>query len=154
MRVAGTNVVTLAPAPVDELTALERLRGAVVTANPLSPLFHRRDVVPVFAKPAAPPASSPDALWPGEDYSIRQGTGVFRKKTRVIATRLAALPRLPLPLPDRKPGAVRTLQPDIAIGGWWSGWRVVARACGSDGVGVFGRPSPIPWLVCLFVSVC
>jgi hypothetical protein len=125
----GTNVLTLAPAPVDEVTALERLRGAVVTSNPLSPLFHRRDVVPVFAKPTSASALAPDAMWvPSEEYSIRQGSGVFRKKTTMIAARLAQRPALPLPRPDPKPGAVRTLQPDIAKGTkpWhgmtWRGW--------------------------------
>ena len=141
--------VTLVPAPAEQVAALEGMKDAVVSVNPLSPLYHHRDIVPVFTKPE--PVPQPKALlptWvPNEDYLIRQGSGVFKKKTQLIVNRMAQLPAMPLPLPEAKANGPRTLQPDLAKG---TSCERHFAACGS---GVCVRVS----LVCLgllFVSLC
>ena len=77
--VTGAKVLTLVPAPAEQVAALEGMKDAVVSVNPLSPLYHHRDIVPVFTKPE--PVPQPKALlpsWvPNEDYLIRQGRGGF-----------------------------------------------------------------------------
>ena len=116
--VTGAKVLTLVPAPAEQVAALEGMKDAVVSVNPLSPLYHHRDIVPVFTKPE--PVPQPKALlptWvPNEDYLIRQGSGVFKKKTQLIVNRMAQLPAMPLPLPEAKANGPRTLQPDLAKG--------------------------------------
>ena len=113
-------MLSLAPLPMDHKPLLERVPDNVVTANPLSPLFHRRPVQPVFRGTAPPAPTGTLTRWePSQEYQLRQGTmpagGGLRKKNQFLGAAIPKpLPVMPLPPHDDPAEAPRPLHPSAA----------------------------------------